>query len=107
MKRLPGRKIITSILVISLLTALIVFKLPAVPGTADSAELKWSRVNIPTQGQAGDWMLAAGSDIGHLTVASDGTFLTYANPTGDNSTLFKSTDSGVTWQSVELSLIHI
>jgi len=29
-------------------------------------EVKWSRVNIPSEGNAGNWLLASGSDVQHL-----------------------------------------
>jgi len=38
---------------------------------ADTAQ--WMPVNIPTEGVAGKWTLAAGSDIRCLTMANDGT----------------------------------
>ena len=39
-------------------------------------------------------MLAKGSDVKYLAVASDGALYVYANPAGGNYTLFKSTDGG-------------
>jgi len=55
-------------------------------------EVKWSRVNIPTEGRAGNWVLASGSDAQHLTMAIDGTLYAYGK--GLTYTLYKSTDSG-------------
>jgi hypothetical protein len=60
-------------------------------------ENRWSRVNIPTEGSAGNWVLAAGSDVQHLTAAIDGTLFCYANPSGTSYTLFKSRDGVYTW----------
>ena len=54
-------------------------------------------VNIPTEGIAGKWTLANGSDIRCLTMASDGTLYCYANPAGTTYTLFKSQDNGRSW----------
>ena len=65
--------------------------------TANPDELKWSRVNIPTEGTAGNWVLASGSDVQHLTMAIDGTLYCYASPSGTSYTLFKSTDGGYSW----------
>ncbi len=62
---------------------------------ASPDEAKWSRVNIPTEGKAGNWVLADGSDIQHLTMASDGTLYAYGK--GLTYTLYKSTNSGYSW----------
>jgi len=59
--------------------------------------VKWSTVNIPTEGKPGNWVLADGSDVRHLTMAADGTLYCYANPSGTSYTLFKSTDGGYSW----------
>ena len=67
---------------------------------ASPDEVKWSRVNIPTEGEAGDWVLADGADIRHLTMAIDGTLYCYATPTGTSFTLFKSTDGGYSWSYI-------
>ena len=64
------------------------------PATADT--VKWSRVNIPTQGKAGGWVLAFGSDVKHPTMAIDGTLYAY-NFDGVTHRLMKSTDKGCTW----------
>lgn len=58
-----------------LLSLSILFTNPAIT-SAD--EVKWSRVNIPTEGKSGNWVLADGSDIKHLTMAADGTLYAYA-----------------------------
>ncbi len=68
---------------------------PLTPAVADPDEVKWSRVNIPTEGKAGNWVLAKGSDVAHLTMAIDGTL--YAHVTGFTYTLYKSTDEGRSW----------
>ncbi len=90
------------------LIALVLLLLSCLPGiasppeTAKAApdEVKWSRVNIPAEGEAGNWVLANGSDIQHLTMATDGTVYAYANPSGTSYTLFKSTDGGYSWSHV-------
>ena len=71
----------------------------SVSGQAASAleEVKWVRVNIPTEGETGDWVLASGSNVQHLTMAVDGTLYCYANPSGTSYTLFKSKDAGYSW----------
>ena len=54
-----------------LLLCLLVSISPLTPAVADPDEVKWSRVNIPTEGRAGNWVLAKGSDVAHLTIAID------------------------------------
>jgi len=80
----------------ALISALLLCLLVGVATTTATAsdEVRWSRVNLPTEGRLGDWMLADGSDVEHLTTAIDGTLYCYADPTGTSRTLFKSTDGG-------------
>jgi len=78
-----------------LLLSLLVLVLPLTPAVADPDEVMWSRVNIPTEGKAGNWVLAKGSDVTHLTMAIDGTL--YAYVTGLTYPLYKSTDEGRSW----------
>jgi photosystem II stability/assembly factor-like uncharacterized protein len=63
--------------------------------SASAEAVKWSEVNIPAEGGAGNWALAAGSDIQHLTMSTDGTLYAYGK--GLPYTLFKSTDGGLKW----------
>lgn len=70
---------------------------PAASATAGPDLVKWSWVNTPTEGEAGNWVLAGGSDVRHLTAAIDGTLYCYANPAGTSYRLFKSTDGGFSW----------
>ena len=67
------------------------------PAAAAPDEVKWSQVNLPTEGKLGDWVLASGSDVQHLTMAIDGSLYCYANPSGTSYTLFKSMDGGYSW----------
>ncbi len=67
----------------------------ATPATADTVTVKWLRTNIPTEGKAGGWVLASGSDIEHLTRAVDGTLYAYGE--GLTYTLYKSSDGGYSW----------
>ena len=67
------------------------------PAAAAPDEVKWSQVNLPTEGKLGDWVLASGSDVQHLTMAIDGSLYCYANPSGTSYTLFKSIDGGYSW----------
>jgi hypothetical protein len=60
--------------------SLVVFSPPTSLAAPD--EVKWSRVNIPTKGSAGNRVLADGSDVQHLTMAIDGTLYGYATPSG-------------------------
>ncbi len=79
-------------LAVILLLGLII-PIPAI-ATPDVAE--WSLVDIPTEGKSGNWVLADGSDVQHLTMAVDGTIYAYATPSGTSYTLFK-TDEGRSW----------
>jgi len=67
------------------------------PAAASPEPLKWSRVNIPAEGEKGDWGLAWGSDIKHLTIASDGTLYAYGR--GLDYTLYSSDDGCLSWQA--------
>ncbi|NQT31316.1 MAG: hypothetical protein HQ588_03195 [Deltaproteobacteria bacterium] len=67
------------------------------PATAGPDLLKWSRVNVPADGEKGDWGLAWGSDIQHLIMANDGTL--YACGRGLDYTLYSSVDHGHSWQA--------
>lgn len=68
------------------------------PAVASPDLVKWSRVNIPTDGEAGGWGLALGSDVRHLTMTTDGTLYAYGK--GLSYTLYKSTDQGHSWQAI-------
>ena len=77
---------------------------------ASPDEVKWSAVNIPAEGTTGNWVLADGSDVRHLSLAIDSTLYGYANPTGTSYTLFKSTDGGYGWSytgKVEDNIVDI
>ena len=78
-----------------LLLSLLVSISPLTPAVAAPDEAKWSRVNIPTEGKAGNRVLASGSDVEHLTLAIDGTL--YAYVASLTYTLYKSTDEGRSW----------
>jgi hypothetical protein len=68
--------------------------------SAITDELRWSRVNIPTEGESSGWILASGADIKHLTLAAGGTLFCYATPSGTSYRLFKSVNDGTTWSQV-------
>jgi len=78
-----------------LLLSLLVSISPPTPAVADPDEVQWSRVKSPTEGKAGNWVLASGSDVAHLTIAIDGTLYAYVK--GLTYTLYKSTDEGRSW----------
>ena len=65
------------------------------PAVAAPDEVRWSRENIPTDGESAGWVLAKGSDVKHLTMASDGTLYAYVE--GLPYSLYKSTDDGDSW----------
>jgi len=77
------------------LVLLLGFILPISLATATEDTARWARVNIPTEGKMGNWMLASGSDIQHLVMAIDGTLYAYGK--GLTYTLYKSTDGGYSW----------
>jgi photosystem II stability/assembly factor-like uncharacterized protein len=60
--------------------------------------VRWTKVNTPTEGEAGDWVLAAGSDIQHLAMSGDGSL--YASVSGLEYTLYRSTDGGCRWEHI-------
>ena len=68
------------------------------PAVATPDEVKWSRFDIPLEGKPGKWVLADGSDVQYLTMASDGTLYAYGK--GLTYTLYKSTDGGYSWSSI-------
>ena len=79
------------ILLLSLLSPMT----PAAPAMANPGTVKWLRGNIPTEGTAGNWVLANGSDIQYLTRAIDGTLYAYGKSL--TYTLYQSTDDGYSW----------
>ena len=95
--------IISLALVLSLLTLNLTHH-----ATAFSDEAKWLRVTIPTEGVAGNWVLANNSDVQHLTMSANGTIYAYVK--GLNYTLYKSTDGGYSWShlgDVQDSIVDI
>jgi hypothetical protein len=68
------------------------------PVLAEPDTVKWSQVNIPTQGKPGGWVLAAGSDVQHLSMASNGTLYAYGK--GLTYTLYQSTNNGYSWSAI-------
>ncbi len=68
------------------------------PVLADLDSVKWSNVNTPTQGKPGGWVLASGSDIQQLTMATNGTLYAYGK--GLTYTLYQSTDGGYRWSAI-------
>jgi photosystem II stability/assembly factor-like uncharacterized protein len=81
-----------------LLSSLNVAAIPTHPAAASEDAVKWTKVNIPTEGKGGNWVLADGSDVPHLTTASDGTLYAYGK--GLTYTLYKSTDGGGSWSHI-------
>ncbi len=69
--------------------------IPACPASAAAEAARWTKVNIPAEGEAGDWALAAGSDIQLLTAGSDGMLFAYVK--GPTYTLYRSADGGHKW----------
>lgn len=90
-------KFILSLIVLILLLGVNISGLPR-PAVAESAAARWTKVSIPTEGDAGHWALAADSDIGCLTAGADGMF--YAYVAGPTYTLYRSPDSGYSWEHI-------
>lgn len=95
----PYRKVCFLTAGLILLLSLNAAATPIHPVVASSDAVKWTKVNIPTNGKAGNWVLAAGSDVQHLTIDSDGTLYAYVK--GLTYTLYKSTDGGVSWSHID------
>ena len=86
-------------IIIVLLTLLLTVNIPSLSFSASDDAVKWTKVNIPTEGKAGNWVLADGSDVQHLTMASDGALYAYGK--GLTYTLYKSTDGGSSWSYLD------
>ena len=87
----------SKLLLLAALVSVIAFSLTQ--GTTASAdEVKWSKVNTPAEGDAGNWLLASGSDVQHLTMSVSGTL--YAYVPGLTYTLYRSTDGGYSWSCI-------
>jgi len=66
---------------------------------ADPGSLKWSEINIPQDGDEGDYTLFSGSDVGPIAASPDGG-TTFAASGEDMDTLMRSGDGGSTWKMV-------
>jgi len=96
-KFIPLLLSISGLLLISFLSQQIICQ-PSFSATATSGAARWTRVNIPAEGDAGKWVLADGSDIRCVTMSGDGTL--YAHVSGLTYTLYRSTDSGYGWEHI-------
>jgi photosystem II stability/assembly factor-like uncharacterized protein len=92
------RSIKTWFLIITLISLISCnFLQPSLQAKASASEaLRWTKVSIPTEGEAGKWGLASGSDVKQVAISGDGTL--YAAVTGLTYTLFRSTDGGYSWE---------
>jgi hypothetical protein len=98
---------LTLLLSLTLLVSIPIFGLTQ-SAAVSADEVKWSRVNIPAEGNAGDWLLANGSDVQHLTMSANGTLFAYAP--GLTYTFYRSTDGGYRWSyigAVQDSIVDI
>jgi len=50
------------------------------PAASTPDEIRWSKVNTPTEGESGNWVLASGPNIQHRAKTTDGTIYVYADP---------------------------
>jgi hypothetical protein len=62
------------------------------PASAVSEVAIWTKVDIPTQGEPGHWVLTTRSDIQHLIAGGDGTLYAYVK--GPTYTMYCSVDGG-------------
>ena len=90
-------KIPIAVLALALVLGLLNYTQLNIPVDAAPDTVEWIGVDTPCEGRSGNWVLADGSDVQHLTMAADGTLYCYATPSGSNYTLFKSTDDGYSW----------
>ncbi len=90
--------IISTIIIVLIPLLSLIAIIPTPPVSASPEAVKWTKVNIPAEGEAGGWVLADGSDIQHLTMAADGTLYAYGK--GLTYTLYKSTDGGLNWAHI-------
>jgi photosystem II stability/assembly factor-like uncharacterized protein len=98
MKSLLRIKIWSLIIILISLTCVNSIR-PCIQATAaDSESVRWTKVGIPAEGEAGKWVLASGSDIKHLAISSDGTL--YAGVNGLTYTLYRSEDGGYSWEHI-------
>jgi hypothetical protein len=90
-----GKKAATLLLLVLLFST----GVPAIPTAGASPEaVKWTKVNIPAAGEAGNFVLAPGSDVRRLVAAVDGAL--YAAVRGLEFTLYRSGDGGRAWSPV-------
>ncbi|MFC2010638.1 hypothetical protein ACFLVU_00100 [Chloroflexota bacterium] len=92
---------ISMALSLNLLLSLAGLSFDVSPAIAAPNELIWSSVDIPDEGEVGNWVLARDSDIKHLAMAGDGTIYCYANPSGTSYTLFKSAGDYSGWSYID------
>ena len=86
-------------LLLSLVVLITITGFNLTQGKAASAdEVKWSRVNTPTEGSAGNWVLASNSNVQHPTMSTNGTLYVYLE--GLAYTLYQSTDGGYAWSHI-------
>jgi photosystem II stability/assembly factor-like uncharacterized protein len=99
LQKTPSRPFKTCRYVLGLILLLSVsMAIPVHPAAAAAESVSWTKVDIPAEGEAGHWVLAAGSDIRHLTAGSDGTL--YAYVAGPAYTLYRSADGGYSWEHI-------
>jgi hypothetical protein len=94
---MKGKKI--KIFGVMMALALVVSMMSVGIAAADPGSLKWSEIKTPQDGDAGDYMLWSGSDVGPIAESPDGGTL-YAASGEDLDTLMRSSDGGATWKMV-------
>jgi hypothetical protein len=71
--------------------------------SADPGSLKWTEIDMPQDGDDGDYTLWSGSDVGAIAISPDGGTI-FAASGEDMDTLMRSSDGGSTWKLVMTKL---
>jgi len=82
-----------------LLVCLLGFTSPKHAAASSPGDVRWTPVDIPTQGKPGNWVLTRNSDVRHLAVAADGTLYAATDSPETSDTLFQSLDGGHRWSA--------
>lgn len=99
MSNVTSKKCVTAFTILFSLLAVILSLIGyRSPVSASPESLRWTKVNIPAGSEAGNWVLADGSDVRHLAMGADGAL--YASVQGLTYTLYRSGDGGLSWAAI-------
>ena len=87
-----ARRAFTGVLLILILLTGTNALLPDPTYASDDDAMRWVPYNIPSEGENGGCVLAAGSDVKYLTSANDN--IMYASVSGLEYSLYRSIDGG-------------